>query len=136
MSSKFKLSILTTDKSFYSGEVTELNTVTVNGAIGILADHSPFVGLLEPAVTKFKLEDGNVKTAFTSTGILKVEKTGVEMIVDASEWPEEIDINRAEEAKERAEKRINEADSNGKVDIDRAEISLERALIRLKVKGK
>lgn len=136
MSSKFKLSILTPDKNFYSGEITELNTVTINGAIGILADHSPFVGLLEPAITKFKLEDGSVKTAFTSTGILKVEKTGVEMIVDASEWPEEIDIKRAEEAKNRAEKRINEADSDKKVDIDRAEISLERALIRLKAKGK
>lgn len=136
MASKFKLNILTPDKNFYSGDIIELSTVTVNGSIGILADHSPFVGLLQPAITKIKLEDGSVKTAFTSTGILKVEKTGVEMIVDASEWPDDIDVNRAEEAKERAEKRITDAKASEKVDINRAEVSLQRALIRLRVKGK
>lgn len=136
MSSKFKLNILTPDKNFFSGEVTELNTVTVNGAIGILAEHSPFVGLLQPAVTEIKFEDGSVKKAFTSTGILKVEKTGVEMIADASEWPDEIDEGRAEKAKDRAEKRINEAASSSKIDVERAQVSLERALIRLKAKGK
>lgn len=134
MSSKFKLSILTPQRNFYSGEVTELNTVTENGAIGILAEHSAFVGLLKPTATTFKLEDGTVKTAFTSTGILKVEKASVELIVDASEWPEEIDIRRAEEAKSRAEGRISKADA-GKVDINRAEIALQRAIARLRIKG-
>lgn len=135
MSSKFKLCIVTPQRRFFDGEVTELSTITEGGSIGILAEHIPFVGLLTPTVTTFKLEDGTVKTAFTSTGLLKVEKSNVELIVDASEWPEEIDIRRAEEAKDRAEGRINKAATNNKVDVTRAEIALERALARLKIKG-
>ncbi|MBC2579845.1 F0F1 ATP synthase subunit epsilon [Clostridium sp. DJ247] len=131
MSSKMKLSILTPEKTFYTGEVSEVNTKTISGGIGILPQHSPFVGLLAPAGTRFKLEDGSEKTAFTSTGIIKVTKTEVAMIVDAAEWPEEIDIRRAEEAKDRAEERLKNKD---KIDAKRAELALARAIARIRLK--
>lgn len=133
MASKMKLSIVTPEKKFYVGEVMEINTQTENGGIGILPEHIPFVGLLKPAETRFKLEDGTEKVAFTSTGLMKVTKTEVEMLVDASEWPEEIDVRRAEEAKKRAEERLNK--EPGKTDTARAEIALQRAIARIKTKG-
>lgn len=132
MSSKMKLSILTPEKTFYTGEVSEVNTRTISGGIGILPEHSPFVGLLAPIGTRFKLEDGSEKTAFTSTGIIKVTKAEVEMIVDAAEWPEEIDIKRAEEAKNRAEERLNS--NSDKIDAKRAELALARAIARMRLK--
>jgi F-type H+-transporting ATPase subunit epsilon len=133
MASKMKFSIVTPEKKFYAGEVTEINTQTQNGGIGILSDHIPFVGMLKPSETRFKLEDGTEKVAFTSTGLMKVTKTEVEMLVDASEWPEEIDVRRAEEAKKRAEERLNK--ETGKTDTARAEIALQRAVARIKTKG-
>lgn len=133
MASKMKLSIVTPEKKFYAGEVTEINTETQTGGIGILPEHIPFVGMLVPTETRFKLEDGSEKAVFTSTGLMKVTKTEVEMLVDASEWPEDIDLKRAEEAKGRAEKRIN--DQSGKTDTVRAEIALQRAVARIKTKN-
>lgn len=132
MSSKMKLSIVTPEKAFYVGEVTEINTETEAGGIGILPEHIPFIGMLKPTETRFKLEDGSEKSAFTSTGLLKVTKTEAQMLVDASEWPEDIDTKRAEEAKKRAEKRISDNPKN--VDEKRAEIALQRAIARLRVK--
>lgn len=134
MSKKFKLSILTPEKIFFTGEVQEINTVTAGGGIGILPEHSPFVGLLTPTVTKVKLEDGSVKAIFTSTGLIKVTKNDVEMVVDACERPGEIDAKRAEEAKKRAEDRLKKQQDK-KTDYDRAEIALQRALARMRTKG-
>ena len=133
MSSKIKLSILTPMEKFFDGEVSELNTSTMTGDIGILPNHSPFVGLLKPAVTKLKLEDGSEKSLFTSTGVLKVTKEEIQIIVDDAEWPEDIDVERAEKAKERAEERLHK--SNPKTDMKRAEIALQRALARIRTKG-
>nr|AAK72444.1 ATP synthase epsilon subunit [Clostridium pasteurianum] len=106
MSSKIKLNILTPMEKFYEGDVSEVNTSTTSGGIGILPQHSPFIGLLIPTVTKLKFDDGSEKSLFTSTGILQVTKEEIKIIVDDAEWPEDIDIDRAEQAKERAEERI------------------------------
>lgn len=133
MSSKIKLSILAPMEKFYEGDVSEINTSTMTGDIGILPQHSSFIGLLKPTVTKLKLEDGSEKSLFTSTGILKVTKEEIQLIVDDAEWPEEIDVERAERAKERAEERLHKRDP--KTDAKRAEIALQRALARIKTKG-
>jgi F-type H+-transporting ATPase subunit epsilon len=135
MASQMKLSIVTPEKKFYVGDVTEVNTRTGSGCIGILAQHIPFVGMVVPTKTSFKLADGTEKVAFTSTGLIKVTKTEVQMLVDASEWPEEIDIRRAKEARERAEERLAKDKQIGKTDTDRAEIALQRAIARLKIKN-
>ncbi|AJA49618.1 ATP synthase epsilon chain [Clostridium pasteurianum DSM 525 = ATCC 6013] len=133
MSSKIKLNILTPMEKFYEGDVSEVNTSTTSGGIGILPQHSPFIGLLIPTVTKLKFDDGSEKSLFTSTGILQVTKEEIKIIVDDAEWPEDIDIDRAEKAKERAEERLHKNDPN--IDARRAEIALQRAIARMKTKG-
>lgn len=131
MATNMKLSILTPEKTFYVGEVSEIITQTVEGAVGILANHSDMVAFLNPTETKFIEANGTEKKAFTSTGVLNVGADEVTFMCDASEWPEEIDVNRAEEAKERAESRLKNAKD---VDVTRAEIALARALARIKTK--
>lgn len=135
MATNIKLSILTPGKTFYVGEVKEISTKTVEGGLGILSNHSDMVAFLQPTETKFIQADGTEKKAFTSTGVLNVGASEVTFMCDASEWPEEIDVNRAEEAKKRAEKRLRDAKGDN-IDVRRAELALSRALERIKVKGK
>lgn len=135
MATNIKLSILTPQKTFYVGEVKEISTKTVEGGVGILANHSDMVAFLQPTETKFIQADGTEKKAFTSTGVLNVGASEVTFMCDASEWPEEIDINRAEEAKKRAEKRLRDAKGDN-IDVKRAELALSRALERIRVKNK
>ncbi|MFL0250481.1 F0F1 ATP synthase subunit epsilon [Clostridium neuense] len=135
MATNIKLSILTPQKTFYVGEVSEISTRTVEGGLGILANHSDMVAFLQPTETKFIQADGTEKKAFTSTGVLNVGASEVTFMCDASEWPEEIDVNRAEKAKERAEKRLRDAKGDN-IDVKRAELALSRALERMKVKGR
>jgi len=132
MAGNLKLNIITPEKEFYSGEVVELITENDFGRIGFLANHMPMITTLKPAITTFKDASGKILKAFTSTGVLKVMNNEVKILCEACEWPEDIDIVRAEEAKKRAEERLSK---KGSVDTNRAEIALQRALLRLKVRG-
>ena len=131
MADALKLSILTPEKEFFTGEVTEISTESIQGKIGILANHMPLVTALKPCQTDIISKDGKKCTAFTSMGILKVMNNEVKILCEACEWPEDIDAARAKSAKERAEKRIAQKDG---IDMQRAEMSLQRALARLSMK--
>jgi F-type H+-transporting ATPase subunit epsilon len=130
MANTYKLIILSPEREFYTGEVSELIVGSTEGAIGILAKHMPLVTTLRPSISEIVEKDGKKLKAFTSSGILEVKGNEVTMLCDACEWPEEIDKKRAEEAKKRAEKRI---DQKTGVDIKRAELALARALARMKL---
>jgi F-type H+-transporting ATPase subunit epsilon len=130
MADSLKLSILTPEKEFFTGEVTELITESIQGTIGILADHMPLVTALKPCETEISNKDGKKRRAFTSMGILKVMNNDVKILCEACEWPEDIDAARAKAAKERAEKRLSQKDG---IDVQRAEMALARALARLKL---
>ncbi|HSN59062.1 MAG TPA: F0F1 ATP synthase subunit epsilon [Clostridiaceae bacterium] len=130
MANTYKLIILSPEREFYTGEVSELIVGSTEGAIGILANHMPLVTTLRPSISEITEKDGKKLKAFTSSGILEVKDNEVTMLCDACEWPEEIDKKRAEEASKRAEKRL---DQKSGVDVKRAELALARALARMKV---
>jgi F-type H+-transporting ATPase subunit epsilon len=128
----FKLRILTPERQFYFGDVIKLKTENLIGSIEILSNHIPMVTNLKPAVTEFIDMNGKELKAFTSNGILKVVDKEALVLCDSAEWPEEINVKRAEESKKRAEERMDKKD---RINLQRAENSLLRALIRLRVKG-
>ncbi|MCT8975812.1 F0F1 ATP synthase subunit epsilon [Clostridium sp. CX1] len=130
MADALKLTILTPEREFYTGEVTEIVTESTQGGIGILPDHMPLVTTLRPSVTEITEKGGKKLKAFTSTGILEVKDNEVRILCDTCEWPEEIDANRAEEARKRAEERLNNKQD---IDVKRAELALSRALARKKL---
>ncbi|MEL7596847.1 MAG: F0F1 ATP synthase subunit epsilon [Clostridiaceae bacterium] len=128
------LKILTPDKEFYNEQIVQLNTESIEGKIGILPQHIPLIAVLKPNISKITTAKGEKKMFFSSTGVLKVTKNEVIMLCDACEWPENIDIERAKQSKERAEKRLKEKNHINNIDVDRAKLSLLRALMRIKTK--
>ena len=129
MKNHIKLTIITPDKEFYSGEILSVNTENEDGGFGILANHVSMISPLKPTVTTFTELNGKELKAFTSTGVLRVHHGQVEILCSACEWPEDIDVVRARQAKERAEERLIHTDT---IDIKRAENALLRSIMRIK----
>jgi F-type H+-transporting ATPase subunit epsilon len=132
MENHIKLTILTPEKEFYSGEILSLYTEDNEGRFGILANHVPMISPLKPAITTFTELNGKVLKAFTSTGVLRIHQGEVEMLCSACEWPEDIDAERARQAKERSEERLLQKDG---IDPKRAENAVLRSIMRMKIKG-
>ena len=126
----FMLEIVTPERAFFSEEVDRVIVRGVEGDLAILKNRAPIITPL--AIGKIRiLKDGEERVAAAVNGYISVDKDKTTIITDSAEWPHEIDIERAEAAKERAERRLRER-SEG-LDIDRAELALKRALNRLDV---
>ncbi len=124
-----ELEIMCPDRSFYKGAVTMVEFNTTEGYIGVYPEHIPLATVLATGVMTIHLEDGTTKQAALHEGFAKITQDKVMILAEVAEWPEEIDINRANEAKIRAERRLNGNESG--MDIQRAEIALKKALTRL-----
>ena len=130
----FTLDIVTLKKVAFSEKIKSVNAPGTEGYFSILVNHTPFVSSLKPGVIRVTRENGETLTFSTSGGFLMTDGNKVILLADAVERPEEIDVARAQTAKERAEKRM--AEKTPDIDIDRARLALLRALNRLKVAGK
>lgn len=124
----FRLLVNTPDREFYHGDVTMVELTTSEGEIGIYAEHIPLTSVLVPCVMTIHAEDGEKKAAVHG-GIIEILKDRVTVLAEVAEWPEEIDVNRANEAKIRAERRLSSHDPN--INTMRAEMALKRSLARL-----
>lgn len=127
----FRLEIISPDKIFYTGDVVMAEYNTTEGEVGIYANHIPMTQILAPGQLTITEEDGQKNAALLS-GFVEITGDKVTMLAESVEWPENIDIERAKEAKIRAERRLAEG---GDIDIKRAELALKRALIRLDLAG-
>jgi F-type H+-transporting ATPase subunit epsilon len=131
--STFSLTILTPRKKFFSGKVSLLNVVTIDGEIGVMANHHPLVAVIKTGPMHIIIDDKKQYYA-TSGGILSVKRDEVSLLLETIEKPEDIDIERAKKAKERAESALGE--HRGEVEILRAQAALLRALTRIDVYDK
>lgn len=128
MADKFELIVNTPDRQFYHGDVDMVELVTSEGEIGVYAEHIPLTAVIVPGVMRIH-EDGQVKKAAVHGGIIEILKDKVTVLAEVAEWPEEIDVNRANEAMIRAERRIKSGEPN--IDMVRAEAALKRSMARL-----
>jgi len=128
----FLLEIVTPDRKFFEEEVEMVIARGVEGDLGILKNHTPVVTPLDIGRIKIKQND-KVREAAIAGGYIEVNKDKTTIITDTAEWPEEIDLERAKQAKERAEKRLN---SDSEVDLVRVQIALRKALNRIDVGSK
>ncbi len=133
MGNKFNLEVVTPDRTFFEGETDMVILRTTEGDIGILYDHEPLVAPLRIGSMRVRQEDKSFLIAACSAGFLTVNDDKVTVVVDSAEWVTEINLERALEAKARAEMRINEGQDKG-VDFIRAKASLERAINRIKLR--
>ena len=126
----FKLDILASDRSFYSGPCEMLIFPALDGLQGVLPHHEATVTCTSEGELKYKV-DGKWYYAAVSKGIVEIMPTYVTLLADTVERPEEIDIKRAKEAKERAEERMRQKQSIR--EYYQTQAALNRALSRLKV---
>lgn len=127
----FRLKIVTPKGIYKEADIEILNIRTTAGQMGILASHLPLASGLEISEMNY-VENGQRKHYSIAGGFVYVGEEETTLIVNAIESPEEIDLNRAEEAKKRAEKRLSHKSD---IDVQRAEIALKRALTRINVKN-
>ncbi len=124
----FRLQVIAPDRIFLDDEADMIELTTTEGEIGVLKDHIPLTAIVAPGVLRIK-KDGEEKEAALHEGFLEILGDKVVILAESCEWPEEIDINRANEAKTRAERRLKSADAE--MNEARAELALRRSLIRL-----
>jgi F-type H+-transporting ATPase subunit epsilon len=129
------LEIVTPERKIYSRDVNMVIARGIEGELGILPNHIPLVTPLQiaPLIAKVEGEDDHVVAVHG--GFMEVRKDKVVVLAESAELPEEIDVDRAARARERAEARLREL-RNEKVDYVRAERALQRAILRLNVKNR
>ena len=125
----FKLQILTPSKLFFDGETDNVIVRTTVGDKGILARHEEYVAALPIGKLKVRI-DGNFRIAAVSEGVVKVSKDKTVILVQSCEWADEIDLDRANAAKQRAEDRMKALQKEDKEYLI-AEYKLKRAINRI-----
>jgi len=125
-----KLEIVTAERQVYSGDVEFVSAPGVMGTLGILPKHSPLLTALEAGELRFKKGDEEESFA-VSGGFMEVRPDQVIVLADTAERAEEIDLERAEAARQRAEELLKERPSG--VDMTTIERALRRSRIRLRV---
>lgn len=131
MADLFKLHVITPERRFYDGEASMVELTTTEGDIGVYRNHIPLTAIVAPGVLKIH-EEVEVKEAALISGFIEILPERITIMAEVAEWPDEIDGNRAEEARIRAERRLKE--ESGEIDTMRAELALRRALVRLSLR--
>jgi F-type H+-transporting ATPase subunit epsilon len=124
--------LLTPEGALYDDVAYMVIAPSVQGEVGILPRHTPFIAFLRPGETRIKLLDDTELIFATSEGYLSVEEDTVQVLVEQAERADEIDRERAQAALERAQSALAEA---GEDEVARgaAESALRRAENRLRV---
>lgn len=124
-----RLEIVTPQRKVFSENVKFLVAPGTDGELGILPDHAPLITSLNIGILRIQQEGKNMKVV-VSGGFMEVRNSKVTILATSAERAEDINVARAESAKQRAESRL--ASKSPEVDLIRAELALKRALIRLK----
>lgn len=130
---EFHLRVAASDRLFYDGPCNMVVIPAIDGEHGVLAQHEAMVTAVSAGELRF-LKDGEWNIAAVGDGFAEITPEKVVLIVDTAESPEEIDIRRADEAKERAEERLRH--KQALLEYYHTKAALARAMARLKVTKK
>ena len=128
-----EIRIIEPNGEFFNEEGTFIEFTSINGRMGVYENHIPLTTILEPCVVKIH-QGSQVKNAAVLGGFIEIQKKQITILAEDANWPEEIDVDRAESARKRAEERLAKKETG--TDIVRAEAALKRALARLSATGK
>ena len=134
--SQMNVQIVTPDGLVYDHHAAFVSVKTIDGELGILPHHINTIAVL--AVDQVKVrrvdDDKHIDWIAVNGGIIEVADNVITIVADSAERARDIDISRAERAKLRAEKAIEEAKDQHSVDMERrAKIALQRAINRINV---
>ncbi len=133
MADKLTLEVITPERLVLRESVDEVVVPGLDGELGILPEHTALISQLKTGVLTYRQGTAS-KQLHVSGGFVEVQADGVAVLSDVAERPEEIDLARAEAARERAEKRMKSVGDD--VDFRRAELKLQRAIVRIQLAGK
>lgn len=124
-----RVEVVSPERLLYSGEATMVVTRTLGGGeIAFQAGHVPFLGALDDNHTRVFLTDGTVASIAVHGGFVEVGENKVSILSDAAELSEEIDVDRARRAMQRAEDRLREEhDAEAIAALSRAHARLRAA---------
>jgi len=129
------VSVVTPDGPVYEADVEMIITKAQSGELGILPGHIPMVAPLAIGVVRMNKGGKEQDLVVVSGGLLEVRPDKVTILAQAAEKAEEIDVERALRAKERAEQRLKDSHQEN-MDFRRAQLALQRAINRLSVTGR
>lgn len=130
MAEKISLEVLTPERLVVRDSVDEVIIPGLDGELGVLPNHTPLISQLKTGVLSYKA--GNERHQLhVSGGFVEVLPDRISVLSDVAERSDEIDLERAQRARERAEKRLSSQGDD--IDFRRAELKLQRALIRIQV---
>lgn len=129
MADSLYLEIITPSKIVFKGDVDSVTIPGVEGSFQVLKNHAPLLSIFEIGLVKIKVNTNTTKYFATGGGTVEVLNNNVLVLADSLEAVEEIDVERAKRAKERAEEKLTHPTEN--TDIERARIALARAVNRL-----
>ncbi|MCH4166686.1 MAG: F0F1 ATP synthase subunit epsilon [Megasphaera sp.] len=128
-----RLEVITPDAAVLNEDVNFVLVRALDGDLGILPNHAPLIASL--SIWPLEYEQQGQRQAITiAKGFLEVSNNTITVITPAAEKPGDIDVRRAQAAKDRAEKRLSDLNSN--IDVERATLALQRALRRIDVAKK
>ncbi len=135
MKNSFLLKIVTPFGIYLSEEVEYLSVQAPHSVLGILPNHAELISTVLLSEMKIRIH-GTYFYYAISDGVLHVKKDETVLLLNSIERSDEIDVDRANKAKERAEQRLLRKYDDDEVDVIRAESALKRALNRIKVATK
>jgi len=132
MENKLKLEVVSPHGPVFIEDVDEVSAQGTDGDFGVFPGHVPFITTLKIGLLTYR-KGGDSRFIFVNSGYAEVSPEKVVILADSAEKSEEIDVERAKAAMQRAEDRMKQAD---KIDFARATAALERATIRIQLAGK
>jgi len=130
MEGKIHLTVVTPDRKLIDEDVDEIVLPGSEGYLGVLPGHAPLLTALKVGEVTYKV-GGRTLVCFVAWGFAEVLPHRVSVLADVGERAEDVNLDRARAARERAEKRLK--GGAAETDFERAKISLEKALIRMQV---
>jgi F-type H+-transporting ATPase subunit epsilon len=107
---KFKVEVLTPEGEVFNDEVEMVSTRTTVGSIGVLANHQPLLGLLEPTELRLYRSESDVERYAQGEGYLQVGREGVLVLVEEALPPDQLDTSDLQDRLRKAERDLEQAD--------------------------
>ena len=133
MAKELFLEVVTPQSAIVSEEVQIVVAPGSEGEFGALKGHTTFLTSLKVGTLRYKDANGKERFLFINGGFAEVLPDKVTILAESAERRQNIDVERAKNAKSRAEKRLTEKAAD--TDLARAEVALQRAVHRLSIKG-